>query len=91
MKNPKKFKEDLQEIMNICLQFCQNRKPDSATKQTFKAIYEIAERAKADSDMLRLLCKYEKDRKKTAKILKKKNYETDESKEYYYTKKLDDY
>lgn len=86
----KKYKQDLNEIMHICLQFCQNRNPDSATKQTFKAIYDIAERAKDDADMAKFFAKYEKTRKKTAKLLKKKNHE-DLTQEYFYTTKLDEY
>lgn len=90
MDYQKKYKQDLKEIMDICLKFCENRKPDTNTKQTFKAIYEIAERAKSDTDMVKFFSKYEKTRKKTAKILKKKKLH-DLSPEYFYTSKLDNY
>tara|TARA_B100001939_G_C16927623_1_gene612444 strand:+ start:296 stop:568 length:273 start_codon:yes stop_codon:yes gene_type:complete len=90
MDYQKKYKHDLKEIMDICLMFCENRNPDANTKQTFKAIYEIAERAKDDADMAKFFAKYEKTRKKTAKILQKKNHQ-DLSQEYFYTCKLDNY
>jgi hypothetical protein len=90
MDYQKKYKKNLNEIMDICVKFCENRKPDSETKQALKAIYEIAEIAKRDADMVKFFAKYEKTRKKTAKILEKKKIH-DFYQEYFYTTKLDNY
>lgn len=91
MDYQKKYKLDLTEIMDICLKFCENRNPDSNTKQTFKAIYEIAERAKDDADMAKFFAKYDKTRKKIAKTLDKKKISHEPDTNYFYTTKLDEY
>jgi len=54
------IEKDLQEIQDICLKFCANRNPDQATRETFKAIYNIAERSEKNITKNKKLMKYVK-------------------------------
>jgi len=87
------IEKDLQEIQDICLKFCANRNPDQTTRETFKAIYEIAEKSEKNITRNKKLMNYVKLQDKLWRRLNPKQQKelVSDCEEELFTKKLDKY
>lgn len=93
MDSTKKYRKDMNEIMDICIKFCENRNPDTKTRETLKAIYNIAQRSKDDVNVMRFAKKLYKDKNIKKEIedypVSWSNYKNNFGN--FYTTKLDNY